>query len=51
MLPVVKATLTAAVGEATSIDVDHSGLFCFTTGRYPNVQSKAVLAEGIGKLE
>lgn len=51
MLPVVKAALGAAVGEATAIDVDHNWLFRFTTGRYPNVQSKTVLAEGVGKLE
>ena len=51
MLPIVKATLSAPVVETTPIDVDHHGFFSFATGRYPNVQSKAVFTERVGKLK
>lgn len=51
MLPIVKATLNAPVVETTPIDVDHHGFLDFTACRYPDVQSEAVFAEFVGKLE
>lgn len=51
MLPIIKGTLSTAVGETTAVDEDHDGFFSFTAGRYPNIQSKAVFIEGVGKLK